>query len=77
VLYKNSDVDEMLARARKLVNPTKREDLYRRVQRKAMDDVPLIPLYYLLAGAAYRESELTNVNISPMGLLRCGDLMFR
>ncbi|MBS3984961.1 MAG: hypothetical protein KGZ66_05100 [Selenomonadales bacterium] len=76
VLYKNAEVDEMLARARKLLNPTKREDLYRRVQRKAMEDVPLIPLYYLLAGAAYRESELTNVNISPMGLLRCGEMMF-
>ena len=77
VLYKSATVDEMLARARKLLNPTKREELYRRVQRLAMDDMPLIPLYYLLAGTAYRDSELTNVNISPMGLLRCGEIMFK
>ncbi|MBT9155639.1 MAG: Dipeptide-binding protein DppE [Firmicutes bacterium] len=77
VLYKSAAVDEMLARARKLLNPTKREEIYRRVQRMVMDDMPLIPLYYLLAGAAYRDSELTNVNISPMGLVRCGDIMFR
>ncbi len=77
VLYKSATVDEMLARARKLLNPTKREELYRRVQRMAMDDMPLIPLYYLLAGTAYRDSELTNVNISPMGLLRCGEIMFQ
>jgi len=77
VKYERASVDEMLARARRLLNPTQREELYRQVQRTVMEDMPLIPLYYLLAGAAYRENELSNVSISPMGLVRCGEIMFR
>lgn len=74
VKYVNPTVDKLLSQARQILNVKKREDLYKQVQHIVMEDMPLIPLYYLLVGAAFRD-DLFNVSLSPMGLLKCEDLL--
>ncbi|MBI5166433.1 MAG: ABC transporter substrate-binding protein, partial [candidate division NC10 bacterium] len=44
--YRNPAVDRLLARARGEFDYMKRVDLYRQVERKVMEDAPLIPISY-------------------------------
>lgn len=52
--YHNEEVDELIDRIRVTVDPNERWELYREVQRVAMEDAVCVPLYYPLAGDAYR-----------------------
>jgi peptide/nickel transport system substrate-binding protein len=58
VRYSNPEVDRLVAEAESEMDPAKREDLLRRAQRAALDDLALLPLYLQPALWAMR-SELT------------------
>lgn len=51
--YHNPKVDELIDKIKMTVDPQKRWELYREVQRIALEDVVCIPLYWPIEGIAY------------------------
>ncbi|MGM0641082.1 MAG: ABC transporter substrate-binding protein [Thermotogota bacterium] len=51
--YENPEVDKLVDKIKVTVNPQERWELYREVQRIAMEDAVCVPLYWPIAGEAY------------------------
>jgi peptide/nickel transport system substrate-binding protein len=51
--YHNDEVDKLVDQIKVTVDPEKRWELYREVQRIAMEDAVCVPLYWPIAGEAY------------------------
>jgi peptide/nickel transport system substrate-binding protein len=69
--YSNPEVDELCSQITKETNDEKRWDLYRKVQKIAMDDVACYPLYWPIAGVVYNDEVtipeyLFNIFIRPI-----------
>jgi ABC-type transport system substrate-binding protein len=64
--YSNAEVDRLLDQARTETDPRKREALYARVDRLALEDAAFLPIYYqgddLLAG-----KNVKDLFLSPLG----------
>ena len=74
--YINDKVTLMLDEAKKEVNPQKRIDLYKEIQRQVNLDVPIIPLYYPISMYIYNKS-IDNVNLSSLNQFRYEDILIR
>lgn len=72
--YSNEQFDRLIDAARVTLNPLKRQELYRQAQELICQDMPVVFLNYITMGLAYHKS-LRNVNLSPMGILRCEDMV--
>ena len=53
--YHNEEVDKLVDKIKVTVNPKERWELYREVQRIAMEDAVCVPLYWPIAGEAYND----------------------
>jgi peptide/nickel transport system substrate-binding protein len=69
--YHNEEVDKLIEKIKVTVNEQERWELYKEVQRIAMEDVACYPLYWPIAGVAYNDElnipeELFNVFLRPI-----------
>ncbi len=69
--YQNEEVDQLIEEIKVTVNEQERWELYKEVQKIAMEDVACYPLYWPIAGVAYNDElnipeELFNVFLRPI-----------
>lgn len=72
--YSNPEVDKLIDRARKTLNSAKRLAYLKEAERIIVQDMPVVCLNYITLGVGFDRS-LRHVAVSPMGLLRCEDLV--
>ncbi len=72
--YSNPAVDKLIDRARKTLNGAKRLAFLKEAERIITHDMPVVCLNYIALGVGYHQS-LRHVAVSPMGLLRCEDIV--
>jgi ABC-type transport system substrate-binding protein len=72
--YNNPTVTEMMNKAREIVNPQKRLQMYKDTQKLIVNDVPWIFLYHPQIGYVSREGVL-GVRVSPLGIVRYEDII--
>lgn len=72
--YSNSDVDKLIDRARRTLNGAKQLALLKEAERIIVGDMPVVCLNYITLGVGYDQS-LRHVDMSPMGLIRCEDIV--
>ncbi len=65
--FSDRQVDASLARGAAELNPVERARIYREAERRILECVPIVPLYYPVGLVATR-AELRGVEPSPMGL---------
>jgi len=72
--YKNETVSRKMALANKIINPQKRAEAYREIQRIIFEDVPWIFLYHPNIAFAYH-SHISGVKFNPLGLIKYEDII--
>lgn len=72
--YNNSEVTEMMNKAKEIVNPQKRVQMYKDLQKIIVEDSPWIFLYHPQVGYASREGVI-GVRVSPLGIVRYEDII--
>ncbi|MDF2557281.1 MAG: chemotaxis protein [Bacillales bacterium] len=72
--YDNFEVTHLMNEAKGVINPLKRMDIYKEVQRKIVNDIPWIFLYHPQMGHVHREGIL-GTKQSPLGLMRYEDII--
>lgn len=72
--YDNSEVTQMMNDAKGIINPVKRMDIYKDIQRKVVNDIPWIFLYHPQMGHIAREG-IIGTKQSPLGLMRYEDII--
>ncbi|HWR37932.1 MAG TPA: ABC transporter substrate-binding protein [Patescibacteria group bacterium] len=72
--YVNPIVDEKLERAKKIINPAKRNSIYQEAQKIIVDDAPWIFLYHPNMGVASQDT-LAGLQMNPLGFFRYENLI--
>lgn len=72
--YDNSEVTHLMNDAKRVINPIKRMDIYKDIQRKIVNDIPWIFLYHPQMGHIHREG-IIGTKQSPLGLMRYEDII--
>lgn len=72
--YKNEAVSRKMALANKIINPQKRAEAYREIQRIIFEDAPWIFLYHPNIAFAYH-SHIAGVKFNPLGLIKYEDII--
>jgi ABC-type transport system substrate-binding protein len=52
--YQSKDVDRMLLKARRIVNPVERAKMYQQIEALVLESSPMIPLFYLSIDRVYQ-----------------------
>ncbi|AWK51659.1 chemotaxis protein [Clostridium beijerinckii] len=72
--YNKSEVVEMMNKAKGIINPQKRIQMYKDIQKIIVDDAPWIFLYHPQVGYTSREGVI-GVRVSPLGTVRYEDII--
>jgi len=64
--YSNKAVDALFKEAAAAVDEVKRAGLYQRIEKKVMEEYPIIPLFYLSIDRVY-QSRVNGISSSPLG----------
>lgn len=72
--YNNSKVTEMMDKAKEIINPQKRIEMYKDIQKIIVEDTPWIYLYHPQVGYVSREGVI-GVRVSPLGTVRYEDII--
>lgn len=72
--YDNPKVIEMMEKAKEIIDPKKRIDIYKKIQLMLIDDVPWLFLYHKQEPFAYQEN-IKNVKLSSLQRMRLEDIM--
>ncbi|MCT4621928.1 MAG: ABC transporter substrate-binding protein [Marinisporobacter sp.] len=72
--YNNLKVTEMMNKAKEIINPKKRNQMYKDIQKIIIEDMPWISLYYPQFGYVSREG-IIGVRISPLGIIKYEDII--
>ena len=72
--YDNSELAHIMNDAKGVINPIKRMNIYKDVQRKIVNDIPWIFLYHPQMGHIHREG-IIGTKQSPLGLMRYEDII--
>jgi ABC-type transport system substrate-binding protein len=64
----------LIDRARKTLNGAKRLAYLKDAERIIVQDMPVVCLNYITLGVGFHQS-LRHVAVSPMGLIRCEDIV--
>lgn len=71
--YENKEVDKMLEDARKETDAEKRYERYAEVEKKILEDAPLVPIYFYTFARTV-QPEVKNYNWNAMGLVNFGEI---
>ena len=72
--YKKEIVTENMNKAKEIINPEKRIEMYKKIQQTIVDDAPWIFLYHPQAGIAYK-NRIAGIRQSQLGLLKYEDII--
>lgn len=72
--YINDMVTQNMNKAKEIINPEKRTELYKDIQKEIVDDAPWIFLYHPQSGVAYRNN-VAGIRLSQLGLLKYEDII--
>ncbi|AKN31010.1 chemotaxis protein [Clostridium carboxidivorans P7] len=72
--YNNSEVTSMMNKAKKIVNPHKRMEIYKDLQKIIVNDAPWIFLYHPQVGYVFRDG-IIGVRVNPLGIVRYEDII--
>jgi ABC-type transport system substrate-binding protein len=72
--YENQEVLELMARAKTIVNPEKRIEMYKKIQEIIVDDAPWVFLYHPQSGFAAHK-HIAGVRLSSLGKTKFDDIM--
>jgi ABC-type transport system substrate-binding protein len=72
--YNNPEVTSLLNEAKAIINPQKRVEIYKNIQKAIVNDVPWIFLYHPQMGYVYRDGVFGS-GVSPLGLVRYEDII--
>jgi ABC-type oligopeptide transport system substrate-binding subunit len=64
--FRNDWIDQMLIKARGIVDPVERAEMYQQIERRILQACPIIPLFYLSIDRVY-QPEVQGVKISALG----------
>jgi ABC-type transport system substrate-binding protein len=64
--FRNDQIDQMLVKARGIVDPVQRAEMYQQIEKRILQTYPIIPLFYLNIDRVY-QSEVQGVKISALG----------
>ena len=71
--YHNQEVIDLMAHAKKFLNPTKRLAYYKKINTILHDEAPWIYLFHPKLGVAYHD-HVAGININAMGIIRYDQL---
>ena len=74
--YEDDEVREMMEKAKKIINPQKRIDVYKEIQNKIVDDAPWIFLFHQQIGYVAKEN-IIGIRISPLGIIKYEDIILQ
>ncbi|KUO73459.1 MAG: chemotaxis protein [Clostridia bacterium BRH_c25] len=72
--YKNEFVTMNMNKAKEIVNPEKRTEMYKSIQHTIVDDAPWIFLYHPQSGIAFKNN-IAGIRLSQLGLLKYEDII--
>lgn len=72
--YDNTEVIDMMEKAKGIINPQKRIQIYKEIQKIIINDSPWIFLYHPQLGLTSKEGVL-GARISPLGIVKYEDIM--
>lgn len=72
--YDNTEVTDLMNRAKEIVNPKKRAQMYKDIQKMIVKDAPWIFLYHPQMGWASREG-VAGVKVNPLGIVRYNEII--
>jgi ABC-type transport system substrate-binding protein len=72
--FNNQEVNDMMRKAKEMVNPLKRVEMYKEIQRLIIDDTPWIYLFHPQAAYVSREG-VRGVRISSVGIVKYEDII--
>ncbi|ERI90044.1 methyl-accepting chemotaxis protein signaling domain protein [Clostridiales bacterium oral taxon 876 str. F0540] len=72
--YNNSNVTEAMDKAKEIVNPQKRMEMYKNIQNIIIENTPWIYLYHPQIGYVSRRGVL-GLRVSPLGIVRYDDII--
>jgi ABC-type transport system substrate-binding protein len=64
--FRNDQIDQMLIKARGIVDPVQRAEMYQQIEKRILQACPIIPLLYLSIDRVY-QPEVQGVKISALG----------
>lgn len=72
--YKSEIVNKHLSMAKQMINPSKRLDMYKHIQKELVHDCPWIFLYHPQMAYSYRNN-ISGIKMSPLGLFKYEDII--
>jgi ABC-type transport system substrate-binding protein len=72
--YMNEEVTQAMNKAKEIINPDKRVEMYKEIQKTIVEDAPWIFLYHPQAGIASRNC-VEGIRLSQLGLLKYEDII--
>jgi ABC-type transport system substrate-binding protein len=72
--YNNPEVTEMMNKAKEIINPQKRIQMYKDLQKIIVEDTPWIFLYHPQVGYVSRKGVI-GLRVSPLGIVRYEDII--
>ncbi len=72
--YENQELMKLLEMAKYAVNPIKRMELYKEIQRIISEDAPCIPLYHPQNGICTLDGVI-NIRLSPLGMVKYDNII--
>jgi ABC-type transport system substrate-binding protein len=72
--YNNPKITEMMNKAKEIINPQKRVEMYKELQKIIVKDKPWVCLYHPQIGYVSK-SGVIGVKISPLGIIRYEDII--
>jgi ABC-type transport system substrate-binding protein len=72
--FNNTEVTDMMNKAKEMINPIKRVEMYKEIQKLIVDDTPWIYLYHPQNAYVSREGVI-GARISPLGIVRYDDII--
>lgn len=72
--YNNPQVMELMDRAKEIINPNKKIELYKEIQNAIMEDCPWIPLYHPKNAIVSRKN-IAGARINPLGFINYENIL--
>lgn len=74
--YVNHEISNMMSEAKKIVNPEKRTQIYKKIQKIIVDDAPWLFLYHPQMALVHKEN-IVNVKLTSLGKIKFEDIIIK
>ena len=72
--YNNPKVIELMDTAKKIINPNKKEEVYKEIQNIIIEDYPWIPVFHPKVALVTRKG-IVGARISPLGIINYENIL--